>query len=479
MSAQSGWLAGRYELLSMLGEGGMGSVYRAQDHELEEIVAVKVLRTDLLQRPKLLARFRQEVRLARRITHRNVARTFDLGTTDGTFYLTMEYIEGVSLYDFLERTPVLPLKVWFDLALQICRGLEAAHEEEITHRDLKPDNILISKKGRVVVSDFGIARLKDSQHINTTAGVVMGTPRYMAPEQLKSLPDLDERVDIYALGALFYEMLTGKPAWDGPTPIAIAFLRFAEPPPDPRKVNPAVPEELAELVIKCMARERNDRYDDISDIIEALESMQIEGLDLHRMHRRSSARRSPTMTPLRQFLLEQEKAIEEAKATGQHKTDDGDSDANAITPQRSTPTNALTIAVMPLRSDRGTTDPELASEVEEELVDQLSVLPNLRVRRVGPQHRVVGQETDTQAIGTALNVKYLLQGSVKLVEEKVTFKLRLLVTQNGYQRWAGKAQGSVDHVEAMCQGIVAQVEDALRSENVGHPTILLKPSAKK
>jgi serine/threonine-protein kinase len=207
--------AGRYEILGLVGSGGMGTVYRARDSELDEVVALKLLRREVMDQSGMLDRFRQEVKLARRVTHRNVARTYDIGESEGDKFLTMEFVDGEALSARLMRDGALPLDAVMAVADGICAGLQAAHAAGIVHRDLKPDNVLLARDGRVVLTDFGIARALFDAGRAATMGLALGTPAYMAPEQVEGASDLDERADVYALGAMLYECVTGERAWSG------------------------------------------------------------------------------------------------------------------------------------------------------------------------------------------------------------------------------------------------------------------------
>ena len=261
-------LAERYEILKMLGEGGMGAVYKAKDRELDRLVALKVIRPELAGHPSILARFKQELILARKITHRNVIRIFDLGVFEGLRFITMEFIEGHDLASLLEERKFTPEET-VKILRQVCAALEAAHVEGVVHRDLKPQNIMLESNGRVVVMDFGLARSMEATGM-TQAGALMGTPAYMSPEQAKGMP-ADERSDIFSVGIIFYQMLTGVVPFEADTALASMLLRTQAPPPPPIQVNPNVPPPLNDIVLKCLAVNLADRY----------QSSALLGKDLH------------------------------------------------------------------------------------------------------------------------------------------------------------------------------------------------------
>jgi serine/threonine-protein kinase len=264
--------AGRYEIKEILGMGGMGVVYRAMDRELGEPVAIKTLRTEVVGSDGVaLERFKQEIRLARKITHRNVVRTYDLGETNGTYYITMEFVEGTSLKQLIQSRGRLPVPVTLTIGKQLCRALEVAHEQGVIHRDIKPQNIVVEPNGFLKVMDFGIARLAKAPQGKglTEVGTAIGTPDYMSPEQLLG-EELDPRSDLYSAGVVLYECLTGRPAFVADTVYALVAKHLEEEPLDPRELNAEVSPPLAQLVLRAMAKQRDDRYQSAAELHDAL-----------------------------------------------------------------------------------------------------------------------------------------------------------------------------------------------------------------
>jgi serine/threonine-protein kinase len=266
--------AGRYDIRATLGKGGMGVVYRAHDRQLDEEVALKVLRGDVLRDdPGLLERFKQEIKLARRITHRNVLRTHDFGESGGTPYISMEYLEGVTLKDLVRNKGALPLGVGLRVAKQACQGLEAAHHGGVVHRDIKPQNMLIlPETGELKIMDFGISRVSEVKGAAgglTSTGVVMGTPDYMPPEQAQG-KTADFRSDIYALGVVLFEIFTGRLPFDGASAMEVVLAHVQKTPPRPRALNPALPPELETLILRCLEKAPERRYARVEDLLADL-----------------------------------------------------------------------------------------------------------------------------------------------------------------------------------------------------------------
>jgi tetratricopeptide (TPR) repeat protein/predicted Ser/Thr protein kinase len=278
-------LGGRYEIIQSLGKGGMGAVYLARDREVDRAVALKVIRPELAGDPAILRRFRQELVLARQVTHPNVVRIFDLGIVSGVRFISMEYVEGRQLSSILEERGKVPATEAAELIVQVCRGLQAAHARGVVHRDLKPANIMVDGEGRVVVMDFGIAhagtdaastkaspasRVTDSFSSMTQLGVLLGTPIYMSPEQAKA-QNVDARSDLFTIGLILYELLTGEVPFLGKTLKETLRKRSEELAVAPSALDPKIPKVLNQIVLKCLKTDPVDRYQDTGELIEALE----------------------------------------------------------------------------------------------------------------------------------------------------------------------------------------------------------------
>jgi serine/threonine-protein kinase len=269
--------ADRYEILGTLGRGGMGVVYRARDRQLDEVVALKLLRPDALAGdPSLLERFKQEIKLARRITHRNVLRTHDFGEALGVPYISMEYLDGVTLKELVRNRGALPLGVGLSSAKQMCHGLAAAHEMGVVHRDIKPHNMMIlPETGDLKIMDFGISRVSsvgpDAAGL-TGAGVVMGTPDYMPPEQVQGRP-ADFRSDLYSLSVVLYEIFTGSLPFTGDTPFAIMTAHLQQQPREPGSLNPRLPRELDAAIRRGLEKDPGRRWQSVAELLAVLSAI--------------------------------------------------------------------------------------------------------------------------------------------------------------------------------------------------------------
>ena len=258
----------RYEVLSQVGMGGTGMVYKVRDLETQEIVALKILKPGIAADPAMQENLRREVRLARKVTHKRVCRIHEFSRSNGAAYISMEFVEGETLLSTLRRLGRLPLDQALQIARQICAGLHEAHLHGIVHRDLKPANIMVEPSGDVKIMDFGIARL--SQGNGQMTGTIAGTPAYMAPEQVELKP-VGAPADIYALGLVLYEMVTGIPAFAGDTPIAVALKQVRELPRPPREIIPDLPAHIESIILKCLQKDPAERFQSVDELEAALE----------------------------------------------------------------------------------------------------------------------------------------------------------------------------------------------------------------
>ena len=395
-------LASRYELLELLGEGGMGAVYRAHDRELDEAVALKLLRPEIAADAASLVRFRREVKLARRVTHRNVARTFDLGVDADLRFLTMELIVGKSITEHFGGERVALPEV-LRVAEEVARGLAAAHAAGVVHRDLKPDNVMLADD-RVVLTDFGIARIADGHREAAKTGSIIGTPAYMAPEQLDG-GAVDGRTDIYALGTMLYELLLGVLPFSGDTPMAMAAQRLISEPPDPRRIDPNLPEPLSRLLQEALARKREARPD-AQTFVDRIE---------HLRGRATLDRRSPRIPTL---------------------------DLDAL--------NVLAAPRSILVGDM-TADPPhagLARALTEALVDGLTQAKISRVLHAAPG---------------AVKADLLLQSSLHVSGERARARARLVEGSGGESVWAAHVDGTLADGFDLEDRLTATVRDAVRA----------------
>jgi serine/threonine protein kinase/tetratricopeptide (TPR) repeat protein len=410
-------LGGRFEIEGLVGSGGMGTVYRARDRELDEVVALKMLKATAVSAEEL-DRFRREVKLARRVTHRNVARLYEFGDDEGRPFFTMELVEGESLRQKLLRNKTLSARATLEIAVAVCEGLVAAHAVGVIHRDLKPDNVLLGKDGRIAITDFGIAASNDERG-EATAAVFIGTPDYMAPEQVDGSSPPDARTDVYAFGVLLFELLSGRPPFAGTNAVAVAAARLTNNAPSLADVAADVPGGLVWLVDRCLSRAPSGRFASASELLQALQT----------------AMADPALTL---------------------------SAPPASLPRKATPPVAATLklAVLPF-NDGGLEGHEyLAVGLTEDLIDSLSASKSVRVVAYGAAATAERAHRDPRAIGRDLGVDVVVYGSLRRAEEaRLCITVRMVSVTDGIQLWSRRFESS--------SGEVLRVNDAIAKAVLG------------
>ena len=422
----TGTRLGPYEILTALGAGGMGEVWRARDHRLHRDVAVKVLPEAMANTPSALARFEREARAVAALSHPNILAIHDFGNDDGVVYAVMELLEGSTLRGRLVDS--LTLSRTLDWAHQIAQGLAAAHERGIIHRDLKPENIFITRDGIVKILDFGLARVEErdlSQRgeettvARTMPGTVLGTVGYLSPEQARGAI-ADHRSDIFSFGAVFYEMLTGQPAFARPTyaDSIVAILR-EEPKPLASR-GKSVPPEVEEILAHCLEKNRDERFRSSGDLAFAL-----------RLAMRSSSGA----------------AVEPSPRPTPRPTPRPDSGVRA---------GETSIAVLPFRNIGPTVETEYFTDgMTEEIINSISNIPSLNVAARTSSFAFKGREDDIRKVGRELGVAMVMEGSVRQVGSRLRVSAQLINVENGYQVWSDRWDRDLSDVFAV-QDEIAQ-----------------------
>ena len=420
-------LQGRYAILHQLGEGGMAIVYLARDLRHDRTVALKALR------PELAAeigedRFLREIKLAAGLTHPHILPVHDSGSANGVLFYVMPNMEGATLRDRLDREPQLPLAEALRLTREIASALDYAHRHNVVHRDIKPENILLHE-GAAMVADFGIGKAVTGGRAITRTGMSIGTPAYMSPEQASGEIDIDGRSDLYSLGCVLYEMLTGETLFTGPTAQAILVKRFMSPVP---KVSAArdVPPAVDELLAKLLTRSPVDRIGSGLQLIEAIDR-------IGRAPQEPSARTEPSREPRDQ----------------------------------------KSIAVVPLTNLSADPENEYFSDgMTEEIINALAKVPSLQVSSRSSSFAFKGKHVDVREVGEKLGVTTVLEGSVRKVGSRIRIAAQLVNVENGYQLWSETYDRQLEDVFAIQDEISRAIVDALKLRLVNSAEQLVVPA---
>ena len=454
---------GRYQIVEELGKGGMGRVYRAIDRTLNEEVALKLIKPEIAADKKTLERFHNELKLARKISHRNIGRMYELIEERGAHFITMEYVSGQDLRGLIRQTGQLTVGKAVSIARQICEGLAEAHRLGVVHRDLKPSNIIIDKEGNARIMDFGIARSLKAKGI-TGDGVMIGTPEYMAPEQVEG-KEADLRSDIYSLGIILYEMLTGAVPFEGDTPLSIAVKKKTERAPDPKNLNPQISEDLSRLVLRCLEKDREKRYQDVSGVIIDLGKIEqgIPAAESDVLKRKSLTSKEITVkfslrklfVPALVFLV----LVAAGIIVWQ------------ILPRRATvssPPGKHSIAVLlfkDLSPEKG--HEYLCEGIPETLINALNTIEDLRVPARSSAFSFKGDKIDFAEIGQKLNVETVLEGSVQVVGDNLRVTPRLVKVKDGYQIWSQIYNRKLADLFSIQDDIAQEIVKALKIKLLG------------
>ena len=429
-----GLTVGTYRIVSLLGAGGMGAVYKAHDAKLDREVALKLLPRDVASDPDRLRRFDAEAHAASSLSHPNILVIHDFGELDGRPFIVSEFVDGETLRQRLDRGPV-PIPDAVGIAVQIAGALSAAHARAIVHRDVKPENVMLRPDGYVKVLDFGIAKLIPAPALETAvptlatqAGVLMGTPYYMSPEQAEGR-GIDERTDIFSLGVILYELATGARPFTGETPLSVLSSILKDEPPSVTALNPAAPVGLVRIIERCLAKNRQQRYPSASDLRRDLDELaqslrsREEGLP-HLAHERLRGRT---------FAID-------------------------------------SLAVLPFENATGDPDSEYLSDgITETLINRLSQMPGLRVVPRSSAFRYKGQVIDQNKVGRQLKVRAVLTGKVLQRGETLSVQADLVDAAQDAQLWGERFVRRVSDIFAVEDEIADRITDKLRLAVSGDP----------
>jgi eukaryotic-like serine/threonine-protein kinase len=468
-------LGNRYEIVDILGEGGMGAVYKARDRELDRQVALKVIRPELAGRPEILQRFKQELILARKITHRNVIRIYDLGEASGIKFITMEFIEGRDLKSLLAQDHKLSPEKAVDIIQQVCLALEAAHAEGVVHRDLKPQNIMVDQQGRVSVMDFGIARSLEFGGMTQT-GALVGTPEYMSPEQVRG-EHADARSDIFTLGVIFQELLTGALPYQAETAMASMFKRTRERAVSVHQLSPDVPQFLSDIVAKCLEIEPRDRFQTAREVYNALDAWKggvastVGNRTLRRV-RQALRNRAAIGIVVTLLLLLVFPTVRYFVFRGKG--------GKAIFSIAGVPplSEGKFVAALPFRVLGQTQSLEdVAEGLHEAISAKLFQLGDVRLASDVAVAKVSDKDP-VEKTAHGLGANLIISGTIQGNTDNLAIIVNLLDVADGKRLWSdtisGNAQDLLTLEDKVCNGLVSALslkpEDEEHARNIGHPT---------
>jgi serine/threonine protein kinase/tetratricopeptide (TPR) repeat protein len=456
--------ASRYQIIEELGKGGMGRVYKVFDTDIKEKVALKLLKPEIASDRETIERFSNELKYARKISHRNVCRMYDLGKTEGTYFITMEYVSGEDLKSMLQMMGQLSPGQIVSIGEQVCNGLAEAHSFGVAHRDLKPQNIMIDKGGNAKIMDFGIARSLREKGI-TGPSVLIGTPEYMSPEQAEA-KEVDQRSDIYSLGIILYEMATGRVPFEGETALSIAMKHKGEVPKNPKQFNSHIPDDLCGVILKCLEKDKARRYQTASEVQSELEKIEkgIPTTELVVPKPKSITSKEITV----KFSLK--KLLVPGLVTA----------ALIITaiiviwrviPQKAaTPAKLAkhSIAVLPFVDSSQAKDYEyLCDGISDTLINALTNIEGLWVPARTSAFFFKGKTQDIREIGQKLGVDNVLEGSVQVAGDNLRVTARISNVKDGRLVWSEIYNRKMADILAIQDDIAKAIVTALKIKLLG------------
>lgn len=450
--------ARRYQVIEKVGEGGMGKVYKVLDREIKTIVALKLIRPEIASDKRTVERFRNELKTARKISHRNVSRMFDLDIENGAYYITMEYVPGEDLRSMIEMTRGLSVAAAVDIARQICDGLAEAHRARVVHRDIKPGNIVIDKSGNAKIMDFGLAWSADEDG-RTNQGGMAGTPAYMSPEQVEG-EAVDPRTDIYSLGIIIFEMLTGRLPFHAVNALDMALKHRTEIPLDPKYLNPDIPDELSRIVLRCLEKDKNKRVQTAEELLTALDEIG-RGLTRSRDATRRGTAVGPAGRMLRPWIRRSTPAIILAVLAGVFFA------FRSLVPRRPSPSTAKSmLAVLPFANLGAPEDEYFADGITEEVTNRLAALKGLGIisRTSAVQYKQT--KKTIKQIGEELGVDYVLEGTVRWDRSapgsgRVRITPQLIRTSDDTHIWSERYDRVLEDIFSVQSEIAEQVTKQL------------------
>ena len=506
MSLAAGTKLGRYEIRSQLGAGGMGEVYLVQDTQLERTIALKILPDEVANDRQRMHRFVQEAKAAAALNHPNIAHIYEIGESNGTSFIAMEYIDGATLRQHMARTQ-LDLGETLDISIQIASALAAAHEAGIVHRDIKPDNIMLRRDGLVKVLDFGLVKLTEPQSatdteaptkalVHTDAGTVMGTANYMSPEQARG-QKLDARTDIWSLGVMLYELTTGRSPFSGATATdIIASIVKTEPIPLTR-FSPELPSKLEEIVAKALEKDREERYQTVKDLLVDMRRLR-KRLDFEAELERSKppddlAGQGVAISGGHSPIQTSGKATRTSGLNSAQPMSSAEYVASEIKRHKTAALLVLltlvvavsvilyfayfsavsntaidSIAVLPFTNQSGDENADYLSDgIPEMIIYSLSQLPSLKVTARNSAFRYKGKDTDAQTVGRELGVQAVLTGRLTQRGDNLMVSAEVVDAQSNRLLWGGQYNRKLSDILVVQEDIAKEISEKLRLRLTG------------